>query len=36
MELVGADFVPIHANETDHVVVGIGKLINISWLRVVG
>ncbi|MCJ1287871.1 hypothetical protein MMC26_007223 [Xylographa opegraphella] len=33
MELVGADFVPIHANETDHVVVGIGKPINIRWLR---
>ena len=30
MELVGADFVPIHPSVTDHVVVGIGKLISIS------
>ncbi|MCJ1439432.1 hypothetical protein MMC27_008826 [Xylographa pallens] len=29
MELVGADFVPIHAYETDHVVVGIGQRYHV-------
>ena len=29
MSLVGADFVPIHPYKTDHVVVGIGKLLDM-------